>query len=66
VQIVDREALRRLQAAGAAIVEVLPPEEYELEHIPGAVNVPLKELDRSSIERFPPSQPIVVYCNDFL
>jgi rhodanese-related sulfurtransferase len=24
---------------------VLPPEEYAAEHLPGAVNVPLKQLD---------------------
>jgi rhodanese-related sulfurtransferase len=66
VRIANRDEVRRLQAQGAAVVEVLPNEEYELEHIVGAVNLPLKELDRSVLDRFPTSRPIVVYCNDSL
>jgi len=61
-------ALYALQAKalGATVVEVRPDQEYQLEHIAGAVNVPLKELDRSILVRFPLAEPIVVYCNDFL
>lgn len=66
VQVVSRDEVRRLQAQGAAVVEVLPNEEYELEHIAGAVNLPLKELDRSVLERFPTDRVLVVYCNDAL
>jgi rhodanese-related sulfurtransferase len=66
VRIVNRDQVRCLQEQGAAIVEVLPAEPYELEHIAGAVNLPLKELDRSVLDRFPTARPIVVYCNDSL
>jgi len=66
VRTVGRDEVRCLQERGATIVEVLPEEAYRLEHIAGAVNLPLKELDRSVLARFPPAEPIVVYCNDFL
>ena len=61
-----REDVQRLAAAGGQIVEVLPREQYDELHIAGAVNVPLKELDRRAPEELDPRVAIVVYCNDFL
>ena len=40
--------LKGLLADGVQLVHVLPPEEYAAEHLPGAVNVPLKQLDAES------------------
>lgn len=64
---VGRIELQRLLGAGAQLVEVLPKEEYNQEHLPGAVNLPLKELDsQSAAERLDASHPVVVYCWDGL
>lgn len=63
---IAREDVRRLVGEGALLVEVLPVEEYETEHIAGAVNVPLKELDAARVADFDPGRPVVVYCNDTL
>ena len=60
---VDREEVRRLLEAGAQLVEVLPSEEYDLGHLPGAVNIPLRELTAERLDR---SRPVVVYCYDAL
>ena len=49
----------------AQIVEVLPRAEYEWMHIEGAINLPLKELNRESAGRLDRSRPVVTYCNDF-
>ncbi len=49
---------------GAQIVDVLPSEEFAEEHLPGAVNIPLKELDESSAARLRKDRPVVVYCHD--
>jgi rhodanese-related sulfurtransferase len=38
-------ALISAELTGAQLVEVLPQTEYEDEHLPGAVNIPLKQLD---------------------
>lgn len=62
---VTREEVRRLQAQGAQVVEVLPREDYEWKHIAGAINLPLKELDQGTAARLDRDRPIVVYCNDF-
>ena len=61
---VDREELQRLVEAGAQLVEVLPKEEYEDEHLPGAINIPLRKIDREARERLDPGRPVIVYCWD--
>jgi rhodanese-related sulfurtransferase len=58
--------LRRLLDDGAQLVEVLPPEEYAEEHLSGATNLPLKELDAQSSARLDRRTPVVVYCWDSL
>ncbi len=62
---VDREEVRRLVAAGAQLVEVLPAAEFEEEHLPGAINIPLKELDRETIRQLERGRPVIVYCHDY-
>jgi len=52
--VVEREEVLRLQAEEAAqIVEVLPRAEYDEEHLPGAVSLPLKELNAFTKWRVP-------------
>ena len=58
--------LRSLMDRGAQIVEVLPEEDYEKLHLPGAVNLPLKELDAETATKLDKSNPVVVYCWDYL
>jgi len=61
-----RDEVRRLvQEAGAQLVDVLPREEYEEEHLPRAINIPLKELDRETIARLNRVAPVIVYCHDY-
>ena len=52
-------------AEGAQIVEVLPRAGYESEHLQGAINLPLKELNRETAAVLDRSRPVVVYCNDY-
>ncbi len=61
---VQRDEVRRLLAAGAQLVDVLPAAEYAAEHIAGAINIPLKALNRETAARLDPSRPIIVYCWD--
>jgi phage shock protein E len=46
-------------------VDVLPRDGYEDEHLPGAINIPLKELDRETTTRLKRHTPIIVYCHDY-
>lgn len=63
---VDRNEVQRLMAAGAHVVDVLPPGAYRQLHIAGAVNVPLGELDREAAARLAGTgRPVIAYCNDY-
>lgn len=61
---IGRDEVQRLLREGAQVVEVLPERAYRKEHIAGAVNIPLKELDRRSTASLNHDRPIVVYCFD--
>jgi phage shock protein E len=60
------EEMRRLVGEGAQVVEVLPAREYDEEHLPGAVNIPLKTLDEATAAQLDRNRPVVVYCWDYL
>ncbi len=62
---IELTALHRLIAEQAQLVEVLPPAEYAEAHLPGAINIPLKQLDSHSAAGLDRHQPIVVYCWDY-
>jgi rhodanese-related sulfurtransferase len=63
---IDRDELQRLmRAEHGRLVEVLPPDEFEDEHLPGAINIPLKTLDRGSTASLDPHRPVIVYCYDY-
>jgi len=52
----------RLVAAGARLVDVRTPGEFSGGHLPGAVNVPLDQLEGRIGELKKESTPVVVYC----
>lgn len=63
---IDTEELRRrLDADEVQLVEVLPGAEYDLEHLPGARNVPLTGMTRKAVRELDPSRPVVAYCFDY-
>jgi rhodanese-related sulfurtransferase len=62
---IGRDELRTLTSQGAQLVEVLPRDEYEWAHLPGAVSLPLKQLNEG-MDRLDRSRPVIVYCHDSL
>jgi rhodanese-related sulfurtransferase len=60
----DRREVQQLLAAGAQLVDVLPADEYEDEHIAGALNIHLKRLDRETTAGLDRNRPVIVYCHD--
>lgn len=60
------DELRRLLADGAQLVEVLPEDEYAEMRLPGARNLPLKQLSAESAVVLDRERPVVVYCWDSL
>lgn len=63
-EMIDRDRVRELVESGAQLVEVLPAEEYEEDHLPAAVNLPLRRLETNAIDRLDPERPVIVYCWD--
>ncbi len=61
-----RDEVRELLEGGAQVVDVLPAEEYGESHLPGAINVPLKELNRETTVGLDRDKPVIVYCHDYL
>ena len=62
---IDLAHLRALLGRGdVQLIEVLPENEYEQEHLPGAINIPLKSMNAGSVAGVDRSRPTVVYCWD--
>lgn len=61
-----RDGVRELLEERAQLVDVLPREEYEELHLPGAISIPLKELDRETTSGLRRDAPLIVYCHDYL
>lgn len=67
VSSIDRDELRRLvDEQQADVAEVLPRDEFEWAHLPGAIHLPFKgwttEQIEASLDR---ERPVIVYCNDY-
>ncbi len=59
---ISRDEVQRLIREEAAhLVEVLPSQEYEDEHIEGAINIPLKRLNRETTNHLDRARPLIVY-----
>lgn len=59
---VDREdLLERVLRGEVTVIDVRPREEYRAGHIPGAISLPLGELDRRLAE-LPRGREVVAYC----
>ena len=62
---IDRAELQRLiHDEEGQLVEVLPPDDYDDEHLPGAINIPLKTIDRETTRQLDRTKPVIVYCYD--
>jgi rhodanese-related sulfurtransferase len=62
---IERDRVQQLMSQGAAIVEVLPHEEFENEHLPGAISLPLGDFKPEAIDRLigtDRNRAIVLYC----
>ncbi|MCH7983824.1 MAG: rhodanese-like domain-containing protein [Chloroflexi bacterium] len=59
---IDRHEVQRLaEQDSAQLVEVLPSAEFEEAHLPGAINIPLDELDGESTGVLNKDAPVIVY-----
>ncbi|MDD3517965.1 MAG: metalloregulator ArsR/SmtB family transcription factor [Chromatiales bacterium] len=56
-----QELLTRARAGEVVVLDVRPRCEYETAHLPGAVNIPLEELENRFSE-LPADRAVVAYC----
>lgn len=56
-----RELKRLMRAGGVTVLDVRSPAEFAAGHLPGALNIPLRKLERR-LKAIPPSQRVVAYC----
>ncbi len=61
---IDRNEVQRLVERGAQLVEALPADEYEEDHLPGAINLPLRRLETDASRVLDKARPVIVYCWD--
>ena len=63
-QQIDLAGVRRLMEQGAQVIDVLPAQDYAEDHLPGAVNLPIRRIEAEASRVLDPRLPIVVYCAD--
>jgi rhodanese-related sulfurtransferase/biotin operon repressor len=56
-----REALARAKKGLVVVLDVRPREEYEAGHLPGAVNIPILELEKR-LRELPRRKEVIAYC----
>ncbi len=60
----QRRGVQHLVQQGAQVVEVLPRKEFEENHLPGAIHMPLGHLETEASEKLDKGVPVIVYCWD--
>jgi rhodanese-related sulfurtransferase len=64
MQDLHRTRVQDLVEKGAQVVEVLPAEEFQAEHLPSAINLPLPKIETEARRQLDPRLPVIVYCWD--
>jgi rhodanese-related sulfurtransferase len=64
VQEVQREEAQGLIERRAQVVDILPAEEFAEDHLPGAINLPLRKIETDAVHALHPDRPVLVYCWD--
>lgn len=61
VKIINWDELAGLHTPGICLIDVRTPQEYELGHLEGALNIELDRI-RERLDEIPPHKKIIVYC----
>ena len=56
-----KELLDRVRRGLVTVLDVRPPEEFAAGHLPGAVNIPIQELEKR-LGELPKRKEVVAYC----
>ena len=56
-----RQLIERLERGAVTILDVRPEDEFNMAHIPGAINIPIKQLS-DRLSEIPEEQEVIAYC----
>jgi ArsR family transcriptional regulator len=59
--IAAEELLARVRGGDVVILDVRPEDEYDLGHLPGALNIPLRRLEQR-LSELPRKREVIAYC----
>ncbi len=62
---IEIDDIRPLLDSGAQLIEVLPEAEFEEEHLAGAINIPLKQMNEEAVGQLDKDRAVIVYCWDY-
>ena len=62
---IDLGETLRLLDDGAQLLDVLSRKEFADSHLPGAINIPLPELDEPAVASLDREAAVVAYCFDY-
>ena len=63
-QDLQRNDVQQLLGKGAQVVDVLPRDEFDEDHLPGALSIPLRNIDKEAEDKLDKGKPVIVYCWD--
>jgi len=63
-EIHHRDEARRLIEDGVQLADVLGADEFAQDHLPGAVNLPLRRIETEAVSVLDTTRPVLVYCFD--
>lgn len=56
-----KEILKRSREGSVTVLDVRPPEEFAAGHLPGAVNIPVRDLAKR-LKELPKTKEVIAYC----
>jgi rhodanese-related sulfurtransferase/CBS domain-containing protein len=62
---IDTDRVRELAEQGAVLIEVLPKTAYDIEHLPGAISLPLEDMSADAVRHLDCDRPTIAYCYDY-
>ena len=62
---VDLDRVLELRNQRAQLVDVLPRKQFEEQHLPGAISLPLSKFSSSELAKLDKDRPVIVYCWDY-
>jgi rhodanese-related sulfurtransferase len=60
-EVTPKEAMGEIEG-GAVLLDCREPQEYHMAHIPGAVFIPLGQVESKVLDEIPKEKKVVVYC----